>query len=499
MGRLSLLLMVLLTVAACRRAGPAGSEVMLPTAVPPTGDSAAATRPALRPTPTLAPAAPTIPPPTVPPQLISLGDPYIPELGNGGYDVQQYTLQLALDPAVRRVNGRTQIAAVAGMDLSLLALDFVGFQITELLVNDAPAAFSRQGDKLLITPPQVLPAGAPFSIGVAYTGAPAVRSSPYVGFIAALGLQYAADDILYVLGEPDGARFWFPANDHPRDKAQFRFELTVPAGLTGVANGELQPAGTAVPLPLPGGGEGTVFVWEHAYPMATYLATVAVGPFIRLEGASPAGVPLRHYVLPGAAEEFAQVEAVTGEAIDWLSARLGPYPFEVIGFVTVPIPGASLETQTMILMSTGMIGLRTAVHELAHMWFGNWVSLESWGSMWLKEGMATYMQLLWEHRDDPEALALEMAALAAAVEENGDRFLLSNPPPEKLFGFHVYIQGALLAHALRLEVGDDAFFAGLQLYFQRHGGDTAGDADFQAAMAEAAGRPLDAFFAAWLE
>jgi aminopeptidase N len=197
-------------------------------------------------------------------------------------------------------------------------------------------------------------------------------------------------------------------------------------------------------------------------------------------------------------EEFARVDAETGEAIDWLSARLGPYPFETMGFVTVPIPGASLETQTLILMSTGAIGMRTAVHELAHMWLGNWVSLDSWGPMWLKEGLATYLQLLWEYREDPEGLALEMAALETAVAENGDTFPLNEPPPAKLFGFHVYIQGALLAHALRLEVGDAAFFAGLQAYVVAYGGGTAGPAEFQTALETAAGRSLDEFFRTWL-
>ncbi|MEJ2747447.1 MAG: M1 family aminopeptidase, partial [Anaerolineae bacterium] len=161
-------------------------------------------------------------------------------------------------------------------------------------------------------------------------------------------------------------------------------------------------------------------------------------------------------------------------------------------------PGASMETQTMVLLASSMTGQRTAVHEMAHMWFGDWVSLDSWQEMWRNEGFATYVTMMWENRGDPEGLDLEVAGALASAVENNSHYPLGNPPPENLFGFNTYYEGAAMVHALRQEVGDEAFFAGLRAYFQQFGGSTASDSQFQAVMEKASGQPLDAFFAEWL-
>ena len=116
--------------------------------------------------------------------------------------------------------------------------------------------------------------------------------------------------------------------------------------------------------------------------MASYLAVIAVGEFERIEATSPQGVPLRHYVAAPVREDFRRVETVTGDALDWLSGLLGPYPFETFGFVTVDAPQVALETQTLAIVSFESVGARTAVHELVNMWFADDVSLHSWHEMW---------------------------------------------------------------------------------------------------------------------
>jgi aminopeptidase N len=93
---------------------------------------------------------------------------------------------------------------------------------------------------------------------------------------------------------------------------------------------------------------------------------------------------------------------------------------------------------------------------------------------------------------------LEVAGAEASAAQNDPQYPLGNPPPEHLFGFNTYYQGAALVHALRQEMGDEAFFAGLRSYFQQFGGRTASDAQFQAVMEAAANKSLDGFFAEWL-
>lgn len=424
--------------------------------------------------------------------LRSIGDPYIPELGNLGYDVAHYTLRFELDPAVRFIRGEATLVAKSEMDgLSQLSLDFIGFTITALTVDGTPASYSREARKLIINLPFAKLAGTEMIINVAYEGEPQRFHSPYIPAAETLGFNYPGDDTLFAFAEPDGARTWFPANDHPRDKATFRLELTVPAGLTGVANGLLVAQESL--------GTQTRFIWEHNYPMAPYLAVIAVGDYVLLQSVADNGTPLRHYLFADSVATFQEYAGINEAALAWMSELFGPYPFETYGYVTVNLPGLSMETQTLVLLSTHMLGRRTMVHEMAHMWFGDWVSLDSWGDMWRNEGFATYVQLMWENRDDPEGLELEMAGVASAVAGNNNDYPLSAPPPPSLFGFETYFKGAMLAHALRQEVGDAAFFSGLRAYFARYGGGTASQAQFQAVMEESANKSLDAFFAEWLE
>lgn len=436
------------------------------------------------------------------PQNLSAGDPYAPELGNAGYDVQGYTLQLALDPRVLFIDGHVMIDAASTVDgLDQVSLDLIGFEIGQVSIDGRPASSFRQGDKLLVDLPAPLSAGAPFSLAIAYSGEPVVEPSIYVPFASHVGLFEHLGQRMCVVAEPDGARYWFPSNDHPRDKATFRFEITVPQGLTAVANGVLVETRSALPSAFADGIPSDLYVWEHRYPMATAFATVAVGDYQRVEGTSPGGVPLRHYVFPEYSYVFEQMTPVIGEMIDWMGEMFGPYPFEAFGYVTVSgLGGASLETQTMVILSEeGMFDETLLAHEMAHMWFGDWVSLDSWGDMWRSEGFATYVQMLWGAHGDPAALEGYLDQLRQILEEGGSDHALNDPPPAKLFGPDTYFKGALLVHALRQEMGDEAFFEGLRAYFARYGGGTATHAQFQAVLEEAAGFPLNEFFERWFE
>ncbi|MCP5093920.1 MAG: hypothetical protein GY943_00045 [Chloroflexi bacterium] len=427
----------------------------------------------------------------------SIGDPYAPELGNAGYDVRHYTIDIDFDPARSVLDAIVTIdVVVMENNLDAISFDFIGFDVQQVQLNGADTEFYRADDKLVVAIDNIV-SGQSVSIAVQYRGTPTAESSRFVAFAPSIGMRFVDSEQVYVLSEPDGSRYWFPNNDHPRDKAMFDFVITVPEGLTAVANGLLVDVERGVDL-LPNGEIGDTYRWSHLNLMATYLATIVVGDYERVESYSPNGIPIRSYISSEYMEDFERANEVTGEAIDWMSDLFGPYPFEAIGFVTADAPGVSLETQTMILLSTSMVGQRTVVHELAHMWFGDWVSLDSWEEMWRNEGFATYVTMMWEHRGDPEGLELEIEAIKTAVAENEPQYPLGSPPPLYLFGFNTYFKGAVLVHELRQTVGDDAFFAGLQMYFQKYGGGTASDEEFQVIMEDASGMSLDAFFAEWL-
>lgn len=465
--------------------------------------------PTLPPTPTRSPTprrSPT-PVPTLAPQfanlpeeMLSIGDPYALELGNLGYDVQHYTLKLRLDPATDEISASVTIeASVVSPTLGAFGLDFVGFEISAVTQGDTALLYQPQDHKLLVALPAPLARGDSFAVTVTYHGQPTIEASDFVPFIPSLGLFHPDQESLYFAAEPDGARYWFPCNDHPRDKATYRFEITVPQGLTAVANGRMVAPVTEIAAAFPNGQAGEVYTWEHNFPLASAFATVAVGPYERLEATSPQGVSLQYFVFSADRQEFEQHARVVGEMVDWMSDLFGDYPFQTFGYVTVRNFGASLETQSMVLLDTQMNDEETMIHELAHQWFGDWVSVDSWGDIWRSEGFATYISMMWEHRQKPEELGIAMRDVRDFIAVFGSEQPLAWPPRGDMFGTNSYYKGALLVQDLRTEIGDEAFFGGLRAYFEEYGGGSATQAQFQAVLEQAAGVSLDQFFAHWFK
>jgi Peptidase family M1 domain/Peptidase M1 N-terminal domain len=190
-----------------------------------------------------------------------IGDPYFPMDGNGGYDVTHYGLELAYDPATDVLSGVATIDAVATQDLARFNLDFDGLTVDDLTLDGAGVPYGRNGGELRVTSPGITQ-GTPFVVEVTYHGVPALLGGE--GF-------FATDDGTLVVGEPHVASSWFPANDHPRDRARFDIAMTVPDGLEAVSNGALVSHDSS-------DGQ-TRWVWHQDLPMAPYLATIDIGQF----------------------------------------------------------------------------------------------------------------------------------------------------------------------------------------------------------------------------
>jgi aminopeptidase N len=447
-------------------------------------------QPSLTPTPT------TIPTNTPTPEPVSggasIGDPYAPELGNTGYDVQKYIVRLQLDPSMTILKGDVSIfAQVNEPALSQLSLDFAGYEIKATQINERNVPYFREGQKFWIEFSEPKLFGEIFEIRIEYEGTPLEEASPYVPFLGHVGLFYPGSSI-FTLSEPNGAHYWYPCNDHPRDKAEFSFELTVPQDYLAITNGSLTNQEN-----LP--DSKTTYVWEHPFPMAPYLAVIAVGKYELIEDKSPGGVAIRHYVFPDLRDTFTAATTITGEAIDWMTNLYGPYPFEAFGYVTTRLVSMASETQTLVVLPETSINEETIIHELAHMWFGNWVSLDTWGDMWLKEGAAIYTYLMWQTRNNPENLDIFMADRTTRILEESVGYPINNLPKSLLLGTDTYWKGAAIYHALRKEIGDEAFFNGLRMFIEIYGGSNASAQDFQQIMEKTSGKSLEEFFRFWLE
>jgi aminopeptidase N len=414
-----------------------------------------------------------------------VGDPYFPTLGNGGYDVRHYELDLDYDPATDVLAGTATIEARATQKLGVFHFDLRGLEVVSVTVNRRDATHSREGDELVIEPGQPIKRDKSFTTEIAYSGVP---QGPLGWVATATGS--------YVLAEPDFAQTWFPANDHPSDQATFTFRITVPDPFVAVANG--------VEVDRRSSAGRTTYVWEAEDPMVTYLATVAVGDLVIEEGSGPRGIDIRNVFARDLADEARAATANTGEMIEFFSGEFGPYPFDVYGSLVVnglPIPVA-LETQTMPTygeLSLRDPGFRQVVfpHELAHQWFGDAVSLERYQDMWLNEGFATYGEWLW--LDHEGAIPLETSARnaynvmsAAGGPPPGD------PGPDGLFNMSVYLRGGLTLYALRSEVGERDFEKILRTYFKRFNGKTVTTPDFVKVTEQVSGEDLQALFDTWL-
>jgi aminopeptidase N len=435
-------------------------------------------------------AAPQDPEPTTRPGagLTGVGDPYFPEAGNGGYDVERYDLDLTWLPDDGRMDGVATITATATEELPRLSLDAIDLDVASVTVDGTAATAEPSGERdLVVTPAAAVAAGATFTIVVDYSAAPQT-----IDGADPVDPGWVADgEEVHVIFEPHGAATLFPVNDHPSDKATYGFRVTVPSGLDVAANG--LHTGTEP------GDAGDTWVFDAPDPMASYLVQLVIADLEIVESTGPEGLPIRHAFDADVADQFAGSMDRTAEMIEVYSELFGPYPFVAYGAVVVDEPlGFALETQTLSIFGIDAAGSEQVVaHELAHQWFGNAVSPATWQDIWLNEGFATYAELMWQEHDG-DGGPDQFAAGYSGGGWSGLDLPPGDPGAQTLFDASVYDRGALTLHVLRDEIGDDAFTTLVRTWFSTYNGRSASTADFEAMAADVSGQDLTTLFDAWL-
>ncbi|MCX4984628.1 M1 family metallopeptidase [Streptomyces sp. NBC_00572] len=423
-----------------------------------------------------------------------IGDSYYPTSGNGGYDVSHYDLRLKYQPATDLLEGTATIVATAKQNLSRFNLD-LGLTVSEVRVNGRLAKFTASGaHELEVTPAAPLEKNKAISIVVRYAGKPSeVKIDGWSAWARTPDGGVAAQ-------EPDSAVWWFPSNDHPLDKATFDVSVSVPDGTQAISNGVLQSQSSRLGW--------TRFNWRSNKPQATYLATLAVGKFDITTDKTANGLPVLNAYSKdlgdndGAAR--ASIERTT-EVAEWLEGVFGPYPFNSLGgYVPNVTSGFALETQTRPFYSPRQFAnganVSVVVHELAHQWYGDSVSVRDWKDIWVNEGFARYSQWLWSEKEG-EGTAQELADYVYATRTAEDPFWTvkpGDPGAENQFHIAVYDRGALALQALRNEIGDEDFFAILKGWPQQFAYGNARVADFVRYAEKVSGKPLAELFDTWL-
>jgi aminopeptidase N len=434
------------------------------------------------------------------PGASGIGDPYFPDYGNGGYDVEHYDIRIHYEPTTDHVIGTTSILAKATQDLSSFNLDFA-LHVDSVLVNNEPAHFEQTGaHELVIEPSAALYAGDSLLVVVRYEDTP---SEVKVGDIRTGWVRTA--DGANVLGEPEVAWWFFPSNDHPLDKATFDVSVLVPEDVEAISNGVLvshyqTPSGLFE------------WKWHSSRPQHTYLAFLAIGQYELEESYTTSGMAVLNAYSSALGEDLAGARVSVGrtpEIIDWEESMFGPYPFEAIGGVVLPPDGEqgfALETQTRPVYAQGFFSggadAYVVVHENAHQWYGDSVGVAKWSDVWLNEGFATYAEWLWSEREH-EGTAQQI--FDNFYEEFGDdedfwSVVITDPGSrfDELFAWPIYARGAMALQQLRVTIGDDAFFELLPTWAAKKQYGNATTEELRELAEQISKLDLSGLFEAWL-
>ena len=431
-----------------------------------------------------------------------LGDPYFPDLGNGGYDVQDYYLKTAYDPGTDHLTGTATITATATQNLSRFNLDLYKMNVRSVRVDGDKAGFDRTGKhELEITPREGLRERSTFTVVVEYDGVPETLNGPIV-FDLPYGFLHTADGAT-IVSAPDAANTWFPANDHPRDKAYFTVETTVPQGLKVIGNGSLVKQWR---------GNGTdTFVWREDSPMATYLATGSIGRFDISTTTTREGVSQLDAVDPEIASDpgAARTPAWTTAATDGLAGYFGAYPFDTTGSIVEhnDVPplnlGNALETQTRPTYRSPPVE-KGVVHEISHQWFGDSVSPGRWSDTWLSEGYAFWTEKFWAERHGGQSAQEAFKQIYAdppPMPPGRPGFwdiAVADPSRDQMFHRAIHLRGGMALQALRHLIGESRFTELTRAWLATYEYSTATTDDFEALAERISGRDLGDFFKVWL-
>ncbi|HEB85287.1 MAG TPA: T9SS type A sorting domain-containing protein [Bacteroidetes bacterium] len=415
------------------------------------------------------------------------------------YDALHLEIEIQPDIPADLFDAVVTMSVVSNEDpLSQLSFHLAGCTIDSILADGEAVAYSAAGELVTITFDNPPPLGDTVDVTVVYSGL--LRGNNYFG-----GMIYSStNDVLYTFGEPYTTRYWLACYDLPFDKVTSRVTVIMDSEYRVLSNGvrteevEIAPGVTRT-------------VWDNPDPISTYLISLAAHPYAVIDGGTGGenDIPVSFWAYRPDSAQAAYEFGRTAEMIDVFEGLFGPYPFNKYDQAMAPIFNGwgAMEHQTATTYGYRLVeyGGRTfesiVAHELGHQWWGDMVGPLTFAHIWLNEGFASYADALWAEHLSSSAFHGRMSSFRDSYmyEDNNElRYPIYDPPPNFLFGSAIYDKGAWVLHMLRYLMGDDDFFAGLQLYGQTYAYGSATIDEFQGAMELASGLDLDSFFDEWI-
>lgn len=420
-----------------------------------------------------------------------------------GVDARHYVFRLTLlTGESNEIEGSADVTLRALRDdMREMWLDFTnagangkGMTVASVTSSGQPVAFTHTSNRLRLPVPAGTRAGQDVTFSINYKGVP--------GNGLRLLNNIHGERTAFSENWWNQARQWLPMIDHIADKATGEFIVTTRADYQVIANGALIEQ-----LDLPGGQRRTH--WQQSVPISSWLYALGVARFVVKQGGTVRGVPMSFWAFPqDAAKGLAALEREARGAFEFFSDRVGPYPYEKLAHVQAAGMGGGTEHASNIFYGEKGIsaGNGPVVHETAHQWFGNSVTESDWNDCWLSEGFATYFTLLYtEHANGRDAFAEGLRRSRASVirsEKSSPNTPVvhvnlneSTVAPNSSLA---YQKGSWTLHMLREQIGTEAFWRGIRLYYQRHMNGLASSDDLRRAMESVSGQNLTGFFQQWL-
>ncbi len=405
-------------------------------------------------------------------------------------DARYYDLYLDIDPVEHTVDGRlVALLTVDAAQSTEVDLDLAdGLTVTEVNLNGSEAPYVHLNEIITVTLDRVYLEGESVEIEVFYNGTPPASYGAF-GFGS-----HAGEYMIWTLSEPFGARSWWPCDDWSDDKADsVDLHITVPAGHIVASNGLLQDVTY---------GETTdTYGWHEAYPIATYLVSIACYPYAVWSDyyhyARDDSMEIQFFIFPGDSAATVEENLRVKDMITYFASVYGEYPFvnEKYGHAQF-LWGGAMEHQTCT--STGAFYETIIAHELAHQWWGDMVTCADFHHIWLNEGFAVYSEALWlgDHYG-PEGY---WGKMRGTVYYGGGTIYV---PDLNDWGriFHLgltYYKASWVVHMLRHVIGDEDFFQLLADYRTLFEYGSARTEDLQAIAESISGMDLSDFFQQWI-
>jgi aminopeptidase N len=421
-------------------------------------------------------------------------------------DVLHIKLDVTPDFEKRTVSGSVSITSKPiAKPVELLELDAKDISVRKVACDQAAVKdFVSTRESLQILFKEPIEVGTAFTVVIEYTAQPNAGlyfRTPAMGYPE-------TDTHIWTQGETHEARHWFPCFDYPNERSSTEVICHVPQDMTvlsnGVRKGELiDPSGLKAVR------------WYHEKPHANYLICLVAGHLKGLKK-THRDVPLGFYTQPSLAKHAANSFRDTPDIMAFFEEEIGVnFPWPKYDQVTIlDFTAGGMENTTLTTLTDGTIfakateNIRTTrgldAHELAHQWFGDYVTCKDWSHLWLNEGFATYYTHLYEGSKfgrDAMLYGLYRDATGRILTQGNDKKPIvynAYKNPMEQFDYRSYPKGSWVLHMLRSQLGEDLYRKCIKAYLEKHALTSVVSDDLRQVIEEKSGRPMDRFFDQWL-